>query len=207
MLKVGLTGGLASGKSFVANCFARWGAHVQHADKVGHAVLEPGGEAYADVVRRFGDGILRADGTIDRKALGAIVFADPEKLALLNALVHPHVFARQRAFFQDVERKDPGGIVVVEAAIMVETGSYKNYDRLVLAVCPPEVQIARFLQRAGATEEAARVRMARQLPLAEKVPLADYLIDTSGTKDDTVSRARAVWEKLKEEAAASLPQT
>jgi dephospho-CoA kinase len=203
VLKVGLTGGLASGKSFVASCFERWGAHVLHADKLGHAVLEPDGEAYADVVREFGDAVLRPDATIDRKALGAIVFADADRLAKLNALVHPHVFVRQRRFFQDVEREDPGGVAVVEAAIMVETGSYESYDRLVLAVCPPEVQVRRFVEREGATEEAARARMDRQMPLEEKIPFADYLIDTSGTKDDTVSRAREVWEKLKEEAAAS----
>ena len=202
MLKVGLTGGLASGKSFVAGCFARWGAHVLHADLVGHAVLEPGGAAYADVVRVFGDAILRADGTIDRKTLGNVVFADPEQLERLNALVHPHVFARQRVFFQDVERKEPAGVAVVEAAIMIETGSHKQYDRLVLAVCPPEVQIQRFVERESASEEAARARMARQMPLADKISFADYLVDTSGSKDDTVSRARIVWEKLKEEAAA-----
>lgn len=202
MLKVGLTGGLASGKSFVANCFAEWGARVMHADKAGHAVLDPDGEAYADVVRAFGDAILREDGSIDRKALGAIVFADQEKLARLNSLVHPHVFHRQRVFFEQAEKDDPGGIAVVEAAIMVETGSYKNYDRLVVAVCPPEVQIQRFVDREGASEEDAKARMARQMPLAEKIPYADYVIDTSGSKDDTVSRAREVWEKLREEAAA-----
>jgi dephospho-CoA kinase len=201
VLKVGLTGGLASGKSFVADCFARWGGHVLHADLAGHAALEPGGEAYADVVRTFGDSILRPDGSIDRKALGDIVFAEPDKLAQLNALVHPHVFARQRVFFQDVERKDADGVAVIEAAIMVETGSYKQYDRLVLAVCPPETQVQRFVAREGASEDAARARMARQMPLADKIPFADYVIDTSGSKDETVSRARAVWEKLKEEAA------
>ena len=203
MLKVGLTGGLASGKSFVAQLFEDWGARVMHADKAGHAVLERDGEAYDDVVREFGDAILRADGSIDRKALGAIVFGDPEKLARLNALVHPHVFARQRVFFEQIERQEPAGIGVVEAAIMVETGSYKTYDRLVLAVCPPETQIQRFVEREGASEEEAKARMARQMPLAEKVPYADYVIDTSGSKADTVSRAREVWDKLKEEAAAS----
>jgi dephospho-CoA kinase len=129
------------------------------------------------------------------------VFADPAKLSQLNALVHPHVFARQRVFFQDVERTDPEGVAVVEAAIMIETGSYKHYDRLVLAVCPPQMQVQRFVEREGASEDAARARMARQMPLADKIPLADYVIDTSGSKEETVSRARAVWEKLKEEAS------
>jgi dephospho-CoA kinase len=205
MLKVGLTGGLASGKSFVAACFARWGARVLQADKVGHAVLEPGGEAYADVVREFGDRVLTPGGAIDRKALADMVFSEPEKLTRLNALVHPHVFARQRLFFQETERAEPDRIAVVEAAIMVETGSYSQYDRLVLAVCPPEVQIQRFLEREGGSEEDAKARMARQMPLLEKIPFADYVIDTSGSKDDTVSRAREVWEKLKAEASARQP--
>ncbi|MCB1022239.1 MAG: dephospho-CoA kinase [Bryobacterales bacterium] len=201
MLKVGLTGGLASGKSFVAEHFARWGARVLYADRVGHETLEPDGEAYAEVVAEFGDSILRPDGTIDRKALGAIVFADPDKLERLSALVHPHVLARQRAFFRQVREDDPQGVAVVEAAIMIETGSYKAYDRLVVAACPVAVQIQRFVERGGGGEADARARLARQIPLAEKVELADYVIDTSGSTDDTISRAAEVWEKLKIEAS------
>jgi dephospho-CoA kinase len=200
MLKVGLTGGLASGKSFVASCFREQGCRVIEADKLGHAVLEPGAEAYDGVVAEFGPGILRADGSIDRKALGAIVFADQAKLAKLNALVHPHVFARQQAFFDQLRRDDPSAVAVVEAAIMVETGSYNNYDRIVLAVCPEELQIQRFIEREGATADEAAARLRRQMPLSEKVPFADYLIDTSGAKDQTRRQALEVCAKLKAEA-------
>jgi dephospho-CoA kinase len=201
VLKVGLTGGLASGKSFVAEVFRQCGARVVEADKLGHQTLLPDGEAYSDVVAEFGAGILQPDGSIDRKALGAIVFQDPEKLARLNALVHPHVFRRQQQFFEQAAAEDPGAVVVVEAAILIETGGRERYDRIVLAVCPPEVQIARFVARDGGTEQQARVRMARQMPLDEKIPFADYVIDTSGTKEETSKQARAVYAKLKKEAA------
>lgn len=201
MLKVGLTGGLASGKSFVARIFRECGARVIEADKIGHAVLLPDGAAYRKVVAEFGDGILQPDGHIDRKALGAIVFGAPDRLERLNALVHPHVFRRQEEFFEAAAAEDPAAVTVVEAAILIETGGRERYDRIVLAYCPPEVQVERFIAREGGTEEQARARMARQMPLDEKIPYADYLIDTSGSKADTASRARSVYAKLKEEAA------
>ena len=200
MLKVGLTGGLASGKSFVAGEFEALGAHVIHADRLGHETLAPGGEAYDDVIREFGPDIRLPDGAIDRKRLAALVFADPQKLAKLNSLIHPHVYRRQEVFFEEVARRDPRGVAVVEAAILIETGGYRRYDRLVLAVCPPELQIERFIARENATEAEARQRLARQMPLSEKLPFADYVVDTSGSKEDTARRAREVYAKLKEEA-------
>lgn len=201
MLKVGLTGGLASGKSFVAGVFRDCGARVIEADKLGHAVLLPDGEAYAEVVAEFGDGILQSDGQINRKALGAIVFAEPEKLERLNALVHPHVFRRQERFFEQAAAENPAAVAVVEAAILIETGGRERYERIVLAYCPPEIQIERFIAREGGTEQQARARMDRQMPLDEKIPYADYLIDTSGSKAETESRARDVYAKLEAEAA------
>ncbi len=202
MLKVGLTGGLASGKTFVAACFESLGARVVHADKLGHQVLEPAGEAFAEVVEAFGPEILAPDGSIDRKKLGALVFPDPERLERLNALVHPHVWRRQQAFFEKLQAEDPAAVAVVEAAILIETGAYTRYDRLVLAVCPPEEQIRRFIRREGATEAEARERMERQMPPAEKLPYADYVIDTSGPKEDTRRHAAAIYAKLKAAAQA-----
>lgn len=200
MLKVGLTGGLASGKSFVAACFAEQGARIIQADALGHEALN--GEAREEVLAEFGARLARPDGSIDRKALAAIVFGDPAKLAKLNALIHPRVFARQERFFAEVEREDPRAAVVVEAAVMIEAGSHRRYDRLVVAACPPETQIQRFMAREGATEAQARQRLDRQLPLSEKVKLADYVIDTSGTKEETARQARAIYAKLKAEAEA-----
>jgi len=199
MLKVGLTGGLATGKSYVSARFAELGCHVIQADKVGHEVLRCGAEAYDDVVAEFGERILGDDGEIDRKALGAIVFPDAAKLETLNALVHPHVFARQEAFFAAVERDDPQGIAVAEAAIMIESGSYKRYDRLVVTVCPVEMQVRRSVERGG-TEAEARNRLARQMSIDEKRTFADFIIDTSGTFDETDEQVGRVYETLKLEA-------
>jgi dephospho-CoA kinase len=203
MLKVGLTGGLASGKSFVASLLADHGCHVAHADRLGHAVLLPGGEAYPAVIQEFGCDILGADGMIDRKLLGKLVFSDPQRLEVLNSLVHPHVFRRQEEFFRRVATEDPAGIAVVEAAIMIEAGSYKHYDRLLVTYCSPEQQIARFVEREGGTEAEARARLARQMPLEEKRKFADYVIDTSGTKQDTARNVDEVYRELHAEARAT----
>jgi dephospho-CoA kinase len=200
MLKVGLTGGLASGKTFVAELLASRGCHIIYADRLGHEVLLPGAEAYEGVIGEFGRGILAPDGKIDRKALGAIVFENPERLQKLNSLVHPHVFRRQEEFFDAVAREDPRGIAVVEAAIMIEAGSYTRYQRLIVTYCPPELQIQRFMERAGATEDEARARLATQMPLADKLRYADFIIDTSGDKPDTERQTEQVYRKLREEA-------
>jgi dephospho-CoA kinase len=201
MLKVGLTGGLASGKTHVARVLAELGCHVIHADAIGHEALKRGGEAYNEVIRNFGREILGANGEIDRKALAGLVFADPEKLKILNSLVHPYVFRRQQEFFEEVAAKDLGGIAVVEAAIMIEAGSYEKYDRLILAVCPPEMQIKRFRDRENATEEQARARLANQMPLEEKRKYADYVIDTSGSYAETERQVRKVYEQMRREAS------
>ena len=200
MLKVGLTGGLATGKTYVAGLLEKLGCYVIHADRLGHEVLLPGGEAYDDVVTEFGAEIVAADGTIDRKALGSVVFSNPDRLEVLNALVHPHVFRHQNEFFDTVTRKDAHAVVVSEAAIMIETGSYKRYDRLMLTVCPPELQIRRYVEREGATDDEARERLARQIPLDDKRKFADYIIDTSGTKAETERQVRQIYLQLRKEA-------
>ncbi len=200
MLRVGLTGGLASGKTYIASCFESFGAHVAYADRFGHETLRPTGEAYAEVIREFGREILDRDGFIDRAALGAIVFADEEQLKKLNAIVHPHVFRREEAFFAQIAEEDAAGVAVVEAAIMIEIGSYKRYDRIVLAHCPLETQIERFMARENASREQALARIERQMPLETKRRYADYVIETSGSMTRTMELARAVYVKLKEEA-------
>ena len=197
MIRAGLTGGLASGKTFVARVLESLGCHVIHADELGHQVLMPGGEAYDLAVAAFGRDILAPDGTIDRRKLAALVFNDPDKLAYLNSLVHPAVFRRENDFMENVRRADPSGIIVVEAAILIETGSYKRFDRLILAVCKPEQQIERAMHRDGSTREEALARLSRQMPLDEKRKYADYVIDTSGPKESTIEQTRAVYESLR----------
>jgi dephospho-CoA kinase len=196
MLRVGLTGGLASGKSFVGRALADLGCYLIRADELGHQVLEPGGEAYDAVLREFGTGILNPDGTLDRRRLGALVFQDPARLAKLNALVHPPVRARTRRLLEEYEAAHPHGIAVVEAAILIETGSYRDYARLILAICGKEQQIERAMARDSLTREEVLDRLSRQMPLDEKIQYADYVIDTSGARENTLAQARAVYESL-----------
>jgi len=197
MLKVGLTGGLACGKTFVGQALADLGCHLIQADELGHEILLPGGEAYADVVREFGPGILNEDGTIDRKRLAAEVFAKPERLEALNLLVHPHVFRRERELIDRFAKADPRGIVVVEAAILIETGTFKNYDRLILVECEEQQQVARALKRDHTDRADVLARIRRQMPLDEKRKFAHYVIDTSGSKEDTLRRVREVYDALR----------
>jgi dephospho-CoA kinase len=185
MLKVGLTGGLASGKSFVAKHLAEWGCHVIEADRLGHEVLQPGGGAHDAVLARFG--------TVDRKQLAAMVFQDPAQLAELNAIVHPAVFAREDELLNAL----PGGIAVIAAAILIEVGTYKNFDCLIVAFCTREQQIERAMAREGAVLEDVLARLDRQMPLEEKRKYADFVIDTSGSKEETIRQTRAVHHCLR----------
>jgi dephospho-CoA kinase len=194
---VGLTGGLACGKSFVGEALAELGCHLLQADRLGHEALLPGGEAYAAVVREFGSGVLGEAGEIDRRALAAEVFGKPDRLALLNSLVHPAVMRREETWLARVAAEDPLGIAVVEAAILIETGSYKRFEKLVVVACDEEQQVQRSIKRDGMTREEVLARLRRQMPLGEKRKFADFVIDTSGTKDETVRQTRAVYEALR----------
>jgi dephospho-CoA kinase len=201
MLKVGLTGGIACGKSLVGEALASYGCFVIQADELGHEVLAPNGEAYADVVREFGGEIL-ADGAgdsrdIDRRRLAALVFADASKLARLNAIVHPAVIRREEALMAEFFARQPHGIAVVEAAILIESGSYRRFDKLILVFCAQERQIERAMRREGAVEADVRARIGHQMPLEEKRKYAGFVIDTSGTKEDTLRQTRTVYEELR----------
>jgi dephospho-CoA kinase len=197
MLLVGLTGGIASGKSSVGRALADLGCHLIEADELGHQVLLPGGEAYDAVVNLFGDQILDQEGLIDRRQLAKLVFDQPDMLEKLNRLVHPAVRAREDQMMAEIARADPKGIVVVAAAILVETGSYKRYDKLIVVVCTAEQQLERALKRGPYTREEILARLSRQLPLEEKVRLADYVIDTSGSKEHALEQVRAVYSSLR----------
>jgi dephospho-CoA kinase len=197
MLRVGLTGGLASGKSFVGRHLAELGCFLVQADELGHRVLDPGGEAYEGVVAEFGREILNADGTVNRRALATLVFNQPERLEKLNALVHPPVRARSRKLIDDFAATHPDGIAVIEAAILIETGSSRTYDKLIVAVCSEEQQIERAMARDHLSREEVLDRLKRQMPLAEKVKYADYVIDTSGTKEHTIAQTRNLYQRLR----------
>jgi len=197
MLQIGLTGGLASGKTFVGHALAELGCHLIEADELGHQVLLPGAEAYDAVVHEFGDEILDQDRSIVRRKLGALVWDKPERLAKLNSIVHPVVVAREEGIIAKIARQDPAAIVVVEAAILVETGSYRRFDRLIVVVCTVEQQVERAMKRSAYSKAEALARLSRQLPLEEKVRVADYVIDTSGPKEQTIEQVKAVYNSLR----------
>jgi dephospho-CoA kinase len=197
MLKVGLTGGLACGKTFVGEALASCGCLLIQADELGHEALAPGGEAYDAVVREFGRGILASDGSIDRPELADRAFGSPDRLARLNALVHPPVVRREEELIAEFAARQPNGIAVVEAAILIETGSYKRFDRMILVTCSEQQQVERALRREGALQAGVRARLSRQMPIEEKRKFADFVIDTSGDKEDTLRQTRAVYEALR----------
>ena len=197
MLKIGLTGGLASGKSFVGEALASYGCLVVEADELGHQALSPGGEAHDAVIREFGAQIVGDAGEIDRQRLAELVFDQPDKLARLNALVHPPVVRREEEMAAEFARRSPEGIFVVEAAILIETGSYERFDRLILVICTEEQQVERAMRREGAVEAVVRARLSRQMPVDDKRKFAHFVIDTSGTKENTLRQTEAVYEALR----------
>ncbi len=197
MLLVGLTGGLATGKSFVGQELQKLGCHLIQADELGHQVLLPGGDAYEAVVAEFGKEILNEAGEIDRRKLGSLVFGDPERLARLNAIVHPAVRRKEREIAAAIAAREPDAIVVVEAAILVETGSYGRFDKLIVVVCGREQQIERAMKRSGLSRAEVESRLNRQLADEEKVKFADFVIDTSQSKAHTAEETRLVYEALR----------
>ena len=202
MLKIGLTGGYATGKSCVARELERLGCRVIYADDLGHAVLEPNGEAYAQTLNAFGPEILDADGSINRKKLGEIVFNSPELLTTLSGFVHPAVIRLEEQIMHQFQAEDPRGIAVVEAAILIETGRDAVFDRIILTVCDEEIQIQRGIKRDQLSRPEVMARMAKQLPVEEKKARADFVIDTSGPKDETVKHVQNVYRELKQLAEA-----
>ena len=197
MLRVGLTGGLASGKSTVAALFRDLGAFHVDADEIAHDLLAAGGRARDEVVARFGADVLARDGSIDRKRLAAIVFSNPRALADLNAIVHPRVREEiARRIARHEEGLDPAPIAIVDAALLVEAGVHRDLDALVVVSCRPETQIARATARGGLTEEEARARIAAQAPAAAKLAAADYVIENDGPIEETARRTREVWSAL-----------
>ncbi len=184
MLRLGLTGGIGSGKSTVTAMLRERGVPVLDADPLAHQLLEPGQAAYEEAVQEFGKQILRPDGTIDRSKLGAIVFADAAKRAKLNQMTHPRIRAITEEWFASMEH--PGGpdFALEDAALIIESGGRGDFDRIVVCWCRPEQQLERLLARGLSREDAER-RIAAQMPIDEKRRLADDVIDCSGPIEET----------------------
>ena len=204
MLRVGLTGGYATGKSFVARELERLGCHIIYADELGHQALLPGGEAYEPVIAQFGTAVLDSEGRIDRKKLAALVFGDTARLAKLSSIVHPAVFHLEEKLMSDIVAADPHAITVIEAAILIEARRTSSFNRIILTACDEEVQIVRAMKRDNATREQVLARLANQMSLAEKRKYADYVVDTSGTKGETIRQVEEIHRDLLDLAKATV---
>ena len=216
MLKVGLTGGIASGKSAVGEMFVALGAHLVQADRLAHQVMDPGEPVYNQVVRHFGREILNPDGSINRPKLAELAFGAPDlpedqrgsRVAELNRIVHPAVIRSQEEWMQAVGAQDRNAVAIVEAALILEAGMDKRFDRLIVVTCAPEQRAARFAARQkmdleSANKEVQR-RMAAQLSDEKKVKAADYVIDNSGSLATTREQVAEVWKKLQSEASSTV---
>jgi dephospho-CoA kinase len=197
MLRVGLTGSIAVGKSFVSGLLAEMGCRVVDADVLARRVVEPGSEGLRKVVEAFGESVLRPDGTLDRARLGAVVFGDAGRRELLNSILHPLIFAEQDELLRRWGLEDPRGVGVVDAALMIESGGYRRFDKLVVVHCRPEVQLERLMRRNGLTREEAERRVAAQMPQQEKLRHADFRIDTSEGFEDTRRQTAEVYTALR----------
>ena len=197
MLRVGLTGSIAVGKSFVTSVFAGLGCRILDADQTAREVVLPGAEGLKAVVEAFGEEVLTPDGTLDRDRMASIVFADESQRQRLNQILHPFIIARQDEILRDWETEDPNGIGIVDAALMIESGGYKRFDKLIVVHCRPEVQLERLMLRNNLTLAEAERRIASQMPQEEKQKYADYLIDTSDGFEPTRKRTIEVYNALR----------
>jgi dephospho-CoA kinase len=196
MLKVGLTGSIAVGKSFVLGVLAELGCHALDADATAREVVAPGTPGMKSVVEAFGDAILNTDRTLDRAKLGAIVFADETKRLLLNSILHPFIIAAQDEQMREWEMDDPKGIAVVDAALMIESGGYRRFDKLVVVHCRPAVQLERLMARDELSRADAEQRIGSQMAQEEKKRYADFLIDTSEGFENTRRQTESLFQKL-----------
>lgn len=197
MLRVGLTGSIAVGKSFVTSVFAELGCHVLDADQTAREVVEPGAEGLKAVAASFGEDVLTPEGTLDRARMASIVFADEQKRQQLNHVLHPFIIARQDEIMRGWEAEDPNGIGIIDAALMIESGGYKRFDKLIVVHCRPEVQLERLILRSNLSPTEAQQRIASQMPQEEKQRYADYLIDTSDGFEPTRQRTIQVYNELR----------
>ncbi len=197
MLKVGLTGSIAVGKTFVCEVFRELGCHTLDADVTAREVVKPGTEGLRRIVETFGLPVLQPDGSLDRQKIGSIVFSDDSKRKLLNAIVHPLVIERQDLWIKALQKTDPGGVAIIDAALMIESGGYARFDELIVVWCEPEIQLRRLMERDRLTASDAKKRIGSQMPQDEKKRYADHLVDTSKGFESTRQQVIEIFEKLK----------
>ncbi len=197
MLKIGLTGSIAVGKSYVCGVFEELGAYVFDADQTAREVVAPDTLGLRRIVENFGAEILQPDGELDRAKLGAIVFENETKRQLLNSIVHPLVITAQDVWMQRIEEQDPDAICIIDAALMIESGGYKRFDKLIVVFCDSAIQLERLMLRNNLTESEALKRIGSQMPQEEKISYADYLIDTTDGFEASKQRTIEVFNQLR----------
>ncbi|MGN6425747.1 MAG: dephospho-CoA kinase [Leifsonia sp.] len=200
MQLIGLTGGIASGKSTIASRLASHGAVVVDADRIAREVVEPGTPALAEIARVFGEGVIAADGSLDRPALGAIVFGDAEKLRALNAITHPAVLRESTARFQAAADADPDAVVVYDVPLLVESANEYPFDLVVVAHADAATRIRRLVELRGMAEAEAERRIRSQASDEERLAVADVVIDTDGSLNHTLEQVDALWDRLRTNA-------
>ena len=192
----GLTGSIASGKSLVSAELKRLGARVVDADLIAREVVEPGSPALKEIEEEFGGAVIKAGGELDRAALAAIVFSDPEKLKILNRITHPRIIARQREMVEEIKKSSGDSLVIVDAAILIEAGEYKFMDAVIVVYSDEEKQVERLAGR-GLTRREALARVRAQMGLKEKLEYADYVIDNNGTMEEPLRQTRELYDRLR----------
>jgi dephospho-CoA kinase len=197
MLRIGLTGGIASGKSTVGRMFRELGCKVIDSDRITRQLFAVGNPVNAVVAEAFGPRVVASDGSIDRKILGELVFENADLRQKLNSIVHPAINQRQAEFLAQAAVEDSHAIGIVEAALIVEVGTYKNYDKIIVVTCPPKIQRERLRDRSGLTSEQIETRIASQMPLEEKIKVADFVIDNSGDIGRTRQKVDEVYRQLR----------
>jgi dephospho-CoA kinase len=207
MIKIGLTGGISSGKSLVAQIFTELGAHTIDADALAHELMSPGEPAYKEIVEKFGKEILNPDSTINRARLAELAFDKRRpRIYELNRILHPGVIQKYEQWMEEIGHRQPEAIVILEAALLLEAGIRKRFDRIIVVTCKPQQRIDRWARKLGGDLESARAevtrRMMAQAPEEAKIQAADYVIDNSGTEDETRRQVQSIYETLLPQAKA-----
>ncbi len=198
MILVGLTGGIASGKSAASKIFKKLGAYIIDADVLAREVVEPLKPAWRGVVKNFGKGVLNKDNSINRKKLAEIVFNNKKKRELLNSIVHPRVLKRAKEIEKEIVKKDPEAVIIFDAALLIESGAYKKMDKNIVVYADEDVQVKRLIKRDGLTKDEAKKRIKAQMPLRQKVRFADYIIDGNKVLNMVKKQAKTTLERLRE---------
>ncbi len=197
-LLVGLTGGMGSGKTTVGNLFKSLGAYVLDADEICRSLVEPEKPAWREIVDLLGNGILRDDQTLDRRKIAEIVFKDPKKKNKLEAILHPRVMAEEQAIYKDILKKDPGALVIIDAALLIESGNYRKVDKVIVIACDKEIQLHRIMAKNTFSREDAARRLQQQMPLEEKIKFADYVIHNDSGLPELKDKTETLFHQLKQ---------